>query len=220
MLKEFERWEVLVQEEQRVGVLYRCLESNVLLTRILLEDGVEPYQAESRVRLDALAETWEVSWYKDLGLDQATLMRREAQGLPATSMPSFGDVLMLMRAVESPQAPVRYWRLNESDPDTHTLANQRPSEPNATIHRVGEAEACSGRSGNTMLTHRFESWADGVLVATHWVDGDNELVRTRWSATLNSYRVPGDASEAGWRSLSGLGEGTVEFMTRGFGPLA
>ena len=217
MLKEFERWEVLVQEEQRVGVLYRSLESNVLLTRILIEDGVEPYKAESRVRLDAPAETWEVSWYKDLGLDQAALMRREAQGLPASSMPSFGDVLMLMKAVESPEKTVAYWRLNESAPETHQLAKALPAEPNATIQRVGQAEQWSGRNGSAILTHRFESRVDGVLVATHWINKDNELVRTQWGESLNSYRVPGDPSEAGWLSLSGLGEGTVEFMTRGFG---
>ncbi|MFL4472638.1 hypothetical protein ACIPVK_01420 [Paeniglutamicibacter sp. MACA_103] len=216
MPKEFERWEVLVRDQQRIGVRYRILESNVLLTRLLVEEGVEPYRAESRVRLDPDADSWELSWFRDRSMPQARLMHREPQGFPVDSMPSFGDILMLMRAIEDPAAPVVYWRLNEAGQEAPSPISDRPAEPNARIQRVGPPEELSIPLGITLSTRRFEAWADGLLVATHWVNENNELVCTRWGQRVTAFGVPGAPSEAGWLSLSGLDESTVEFMTHGY----
>ena len=216
MWQEFERWEVLVRDEARVGVLYRALESNVLLTRVLVEDDGEPYRAESRLRLEPGNGSWELSWYRDRNLGVAKLMRREPQGLPSSSMPSYGDILMLFKAIEDPGKQVHYWRLNEADWDVQDANGHLGAEPNAHIQRVGALEQLPIPLGAAVSTRRYEAWADGVLVATHWVDEGNELVCTLWGGDLHSYRVPGTASEAGWMSLSGLDDGTVEFMTGGF----
>ncbi len=216
MPQEFERWEVLVRDTARVGVLYRSLESNVLLTRVLLEEYGEPYRAESRVRLEPGNGSWELSWYRDRNLDAAKLLRREPLGLPTGSMPSYAEILMLCKAIEEPGNPLRYWRLNEADLDPGDANGQLGPEPNARIQRVGALEALPIPLGTTVSAHRYEAWADGVLVATHWVNEDNELVCTGWGRDLSGYRVPGTASEAGWMSLEGLDDGIVEFMTRGF----
>lgn len=216
MRQEFERWEVLVHERRRIGVLYRSLESNVLLTRVLLEAGNGPYAAESRLRLDPEADSWELSWYRDRSLDTAKLMRREALGLPTASMPSFGGFLMLMKAVRAPGVPLAYWRLNESAWDARDAIGHLGPEPNARIQHVGGPEELEIPLGATVVAQRYESRVVGSPVATHWVNEDNELVCSRWSEAMTSYRVPGDASEAGWLSLSGLDERTIEFMTRGF----
>ncbi|WP_411732904.1 hypothetical protein [Paeniglutamicibacter sp.] len=216
MPKDFERWDVLIRDQQRIGVLYRNLESNVLLTRVLVEDGVEPYRAESRVRLDPAANSWDLSWFRDRNMDQARLMRRETQGAPVDSMPSFADILMLMRAIEDPENQMAYWRLNEEGHDWQDPVTQRTAEPNARIQRVGPPEELSIPLGTTLSTRRFEAWADGLLIATYWVTEDNELVCTRWGTGLAAFGVPGAPSDAGWLSLSGLDERTVGFMTRGF----
>ncbi|MBV1780298.1 hypothetical protein KRR55_14365 [Paeniglutamicibacter sp. ABSL32-1] len=217
MPKDFERWDVLVRDRQRIGVLYRNLESNVLLTRVLVEDDVEPYRAESRVRLDPAANSWELSWFRDRSMDQARLMRREPQGSPVDSMPSFADILMVMRAIEDPENQMVYWRLNEAGQEALDPGVHPPAEPNAHIRRVGPPEELSIPLGTTLTARRFEAWADGLLVATHWVNADNELVCTRWGASLTAFGVPGDPSDAGWLSLSGLDDSTVDFMTHGFG---
>lgn len=216
MPKDFERWDVLVRDRQRIGVLYRNLESNVLLTRVLVEDGVDPYRAESRVRLDPASNSWDLSWFRDRSMDRARLMRREPQGSPADSMPGFADILMLMRAIEDPDHQMVYWRLNEAGQEASDPLVQRPAEPNARIQRVGPPEELSIPLGGTFSTRRFEAWADGLLVATHWVNEDNELVCTRWGESITAFGVPGAPSDAGWLSLSGLDERTVGFMTHGF----
>lgn len=216
MPKEFERWEVLVCEQQRIGVRYRNLESNVLQTRVLVEDGLEPYRAESRVRLDAAADSWELSWFRDRNMQSARLMHREPQGFPADSMPSFADILMLQRAVGNPAKPVVYWRLNEAGLEAQDPVARRPEAPNARIERVGPPEDLSIPLGTTLSTRRYEARVEGLLLATHWVNEDDGLVCTRWGTGLTAYRVPGVPSEAGWLSLSGLDEGTIAFMTHGF----
>ena len=216
MPKDFERWDVLIRDQQRIGVLYRNLESNVLLTRVLVEDGAEPYRAESRVRLDRAANSWDLSWFRDRSMDQARLMRRETQGSPVESMPSFADILMLMRAIEDPENQVAYWRLNEAGQEAQDAVVHPPAEPNARIQRVGPPEELSIPLGTTLLTRRFEAWADGLLIATHWVTEDNELVCTRWGTSLTASGVPGAPSDAGWLSLSGFDDQTVGFMTHGF----
>jgi hypothetical protein len=216
MPKDFERWDVLVRDQQRVGVLYRNLESNVLLTRVLVQDGAEACRAESRVRLDPVSNSWELSWFRDRSMAQARLMRREPHGFPGDSMPSFADILMLKRAIEEPGSPVDYLRLNEAGQEAQDPDARRRVEPNARIQQVGPSEELSIPLGGTIATRRFESWADGLLVATHWVNDANELVCTRWDEGITAYGVQGAASEAGWLSLSGLEEGTIGFMTHGF----
>ena len=216
MPEDFERWDVLVRDQQRIGVLYRNLESNVLLTRVLVEEGVQPYRAESRVRLDPGSDAWELSWFRDLTMDQARIMRRETQDPPVESMPSFADILMLQRAIRDPGNPVEYVRLNESGQEIHDPLVPRRAEPNARIQQVGPPEELPIPLGGILSARRFEAWADDLLVATHWVNDANELVCTRWGAGITAFGVPGAPSEAGWLSLSGLDEGTIGFMTHGF----
>lgn len=216
LFTDFERWEVLVKDQRRIGVRYQSMASNVLLTRMLVDQEPEVYRAESRIRLDPKTDNWEVNQFRDQNLDRAQIMHRDSVRFPTRSMPSFGDILMVMKAVEAAEEQFTYWRLSEVSREAQEPIINQPDEPNAWVKRVGHFEELPIPLGITLKAERYEAWADGLLVATHWVNKRKEVVSTNWGDSLIAYRVPGSASEAGWLSLSGLDEGVVSFMSHGF----
>lgn len=216
MHTDFERWEVLVKDQQRIGVRYQLLSAHVLLTRLLIDADPEPYRAESRIRMDPHTGNWEVNAFRNQLMEHTSISHRESGRFPTKSMPSFGEILMLKLALESPDEPLTYWHLDELLMDTSLADSTAHAEPNAMVRRVGEVQDLSIPQSAALRAQRFEAWVDGELKVTHWVDAANDVVCASWGEDVTAYRVPGTPTEAGWLSLAGLDESTVEFMARGF----
>ena len=212
-----EHWEVLVRDERRVGVRYRARSSHALLTRVIINRGERQYRAESRVHLEPRTGSWEMSWFRDDAMPDMVLLRRRLQKLPVDSMPSFADHLVLLRAIENSATEIRYLRINETSAEAQVPVGSKPPSANAGIMRVGEEELLQVPCGAALKTQRFEAWADGMLVATHWVDEHSEVVCSKWGSTLTSYQIPDVTSGADWVSLNGLDSDTLDFLSRGFG---
>ncbi len=214
--RNFEHWEVLVRDDRRVGVRYRARSSHALLTRLIINRGERPYRAESRVHLEPRTGSWEMAWFRDDTMPDMVLLRRRLQKLPVDSMPSFADHLVLLRAIENSAKEIRYLRLNETSAEAQVPVGSKPPSANAGIVRVGEEELLQVPCGPALKTQRFEAWADGMLVATHWVDEHSEVVCSNWGSALTSYQIPEVASGADWVSLNGLDSDTIDFLSRGF----
>lgn len=212
----FERWEVLVRNNKRAGVRYRDMTPHTLLTRLIVGDEQRPYRAESRVHLEPNSGSWELSWFQDIGMSYPQLMRRKLQRLPVGSMPSSADYLMMLRAIRNPEEEVSYLRLTEAAVCAQDVFDAARIKPNARIIRVGE-EPLQIPQGLPIASQRFEVWVDGMLVVTHWVGADQDIVASQWGSDLKSYKFSAITSSAPWYSLAGLDSEIQEFLTSGFG---
>lgn len=212
----FERWEVLVRNNKRAGVRYRAGTPHMLLTRLIVADEHRPYLAESRVHLEPQSSSWELSWFQDNGMPYPQLMRRKLQKLPVDSMPSSADYLMMLRAINNPEEELAYLRLTEAAVYAQDVFDAASGKRNARIIRVRE-ETLAIPQGLPIATQRFEVWVDGMLVVTHWVGADEDIVASQWGSGLKSYKFSAITSRAEWYSLSGLDSGAQDFLTSGFG---
>lgn len=212
----FERWEVLVRNNKRAGVRYRSMTSHTLLTRLIVVDEHRPYLAESRVHLEPQTGSWELSWFQDNGMSYPQLMRRKLQKLPVDSMPSSADYLMVLRAIRNPESETTYLRLTEAAVGAQDVFDAVRGKHNTRIIRVGE-ETLAIPQGLPIATQRFEVWVDGLLVVTHWVAADEDIVASQWGSDLKGYKFSAISSRAEWYSLSGLDSSVQDFLTSGFG---
>ncbi|PQZ95807.1 hypothetical protein CQ018_00440 [Arthrobacter sp. MYb227] len=143
-------------------------------------------------------------------------MRRKLQQLPVDSMPSSADYLMMLRAIKNPEKEVTYLRLTEAAVYAPDVFDAAKTKPNARIIRVGK-ETLQIPQGLPILAQRFEVRVDGMLVVTHWVGADQDIVASQWGADLRSYKYSAISSSAEWYSLAGLEAGAHDFLTSGFG---
>lgn len=214
-MEEFERWELFIEDGQRTGVLYRRFSGDVLLTRVSLGRDPSAYRAESRIRLSGDQSEWDLSWFRSSEMEEPWLMLRKP-GMPEGSMPGYGEFLMLRRLLESGAASLEFTRLGDE-------GQTRPGKGAGAGALEGDLVRLELAPGTEMLgvPHRDEVeclrvdvHSNGRVLVRHWVHGD-KVVASDWGRAM-SYRVPGGPADAGWLSLEGLDDGSIEFLTHGF----
>ncbi|MBB2996709.1 hypothetical protein [Paeniglutamicibacter cryotolerans] len=212
-MEEFERWELFIEENQRTGVLYRRFSDNVLLTRVTLGESPSLYRAESRIRLTGDHSAWELSWFRSSEMDEPRLMLRKP-GTPEGSMPGYGEFLMLRRLLESGASSLEFTRLGDEGVGR---SGRGPGVGEADLVRLElapETEMLEVPHRAEVECLRVDVHSGGKVLVRHWVHADR-VVASDWGAAM-SYRVPGGPADAGWISLEGLDEGSIEFLTQGF----
>ncbi len=201
----FERWEDFSFGGAKHGALYRRYCGGVLTSRIAFTEDDGTYRAESVIHFSDDGQSWVRSSFQSGHTTEAigapAKVDREAAGLERNSLPSYGEVLLLLDMIASGSARADFLRLSDSEP---TPDNQVPS----TIEAVGE-ETVQLETGFHSLAMRLEVKERSKLVAIHWTVG-GELVKSDWNGA-ESFLVAG-ADEA----LRGLDGDTATFLTRGF----
>lgn len=212
-VEDFERWELFIEDQQRTGVLYRRFADNVLLTRVSIGEAPNAYRAESRIRLTSDHTGWELSWFRHAGMDEPWLMH-ETPGLPSGSMPSYGDFLMLRRLLESGAPSLEFLRLHDEGEAYSGVHSAVPAGELISLERAAGTELLRIPQQAELECLRIDVRSNDKVWVRHWVYED-KVVASDWGAAM-SYRVPGGPADAGWLSLEGMDDGSIEFLTRGF----
>jgi hypothetical protein len=196
-----ERWESFHEGGRKVGALWRRFDDGVLTTRIAfpLGDG-EDYRAQSVIAFEGDGVAWAAARYRQEPGGVASAVTRTATGLGADSLPSFGELRLVLDLLESGADSVTFQRLDDADP---------AGEPRrAVLSRRGTETV--GLAAGPRQCLRLDLVVDGARAGSHWADAGG-VVKSDWLGA-ESY-LEASAGDA----LAGLPPQVVAFLRDGFG---
>ena len=219
-----ERWEDFYFEGAKQGCLYRRWADHVLTTRIAFGSGPDGYRAESVIRFEPGTGRWDTSSYRQgPGLTEASA-RREDFGLPGTSLPSYGEYLLVADMIGSGTQAVEFFRLDDAapaEPDSGAWARVSLAGTEDVLLTDGRRSLCdrfevvqSARMRETVagLPGRKDYALDAgaELVGVHW-SAAGRVVKSDWRGA-KSFLAPDRAT-----ATASLDRTLIDFLDAGYG---